>query len=185
MFSDYAEFDDVAAWIEFIKRKIAQMFNDIGALEPIAIIVPTVHPDTGERMDVPAMFIVPYEGEVTEMGKSGFAELVRALFKDVKAVAVAFAGEAWAVERELKNGDAEEQNKMVNELTGRVADHPEKIEVVILTVEHRLMAPKCYMSNILRSEERAVVAGWSDKSDLLTHSGGRFANFLEQNHALA
>lgn len=137
-----------------------QIFNDRGQIYPLWII----EPKAGD------LILVPTAWE-NDRDKDFAVEAIKDLLKVCEAKRYAFVTEAWIVDVRNKH-----EIPKSHQLGGSLANHPDRREVVMVTVEdrHQSMTRMFY---ILRPEHGKPVLSAAEDMDG-DKSEGRFVNLL-------
>lgn len=164
--------------LEFVRSMMDLMrdnFNRDGSLTPVVMILAMRDPKTGERLVDPASVIIALATELTEDFKNSMARNIRRSCRELEAVGVLFASEAWAVACDAKSGSTEEFHKTWR---GRYGDHPDRREVIHVNFEHREIGPKTWEADITRESGKDPRAEEFKEMDAI-QTTGRLTSFLD------
>lgn len=134
---------------------------------PVAFLFATFNPET--RKDEDCIFPVIPDGAFDERGKAIFAASLRLIAHASKATGVIFITEMWA----LPKATSEDVKKWA----GRIHQHPERVEVLYMSIEHTRFGEKSWTAEIKRlQDEKPLLQPWVEQT--WTKSAGRFTHLL-------
>jgi hypothetical protein len=171
--------DDAVAFAKTQKDFAADFLKEVGELRPMVALLVTRDPRTRADLDRPMLLPIAYGGgartyEEECKAKDMFADFVRKMARELGAVGAAFMSEVWMA-RPRKNESVDDVYK---DLPRGLEDHPERVEAVIITVEHRALEGRqtTYIGRIERNgaDEPKVL----DYEEMPGCFEGRFANLL-------
>lgn len=165
--------DGAERWVSWVLKRVAQNLERDGTLKPIAFLIITRNPQTGEVGEPDVVMVVPQHFE-DEKDKDAFADVLHTVARRGAAIGYLFASEAW-----VAVGEANETIEDVFKY-GSLEKHPKSREVVVVGVEHQALGKRMYMGNILRLKKRVRLAGWQTMDHRFE---GRFAGMIEVDEA--
>ena len=149
---------------KFILNMTREMFDHFKYLAPVAHVLVTKHPETGEPMDKPGITTLLSTGFSNEQEKDNWAESIRVFCKKYDAIAIAIVNEAWAVEQQ-------KDEKYI-----QPSKHPNRIEIVSVVFETSRFGSTMCCANITRNGDDVRLEEFS--KPLQSNIGGRFSGFL-------
>jgi hypothetical protein len=168
-----------------LKASARARFFDTGEHRPIAYLFCTKHPETGEQMK--AVSVMPNLGTFDEEGKQQFNSIMKVLALGAGAEAILFISEVWMVHSEGKS--REEAEALMREYAGRLGEHPDRIEQLMITLDHRKFGNLMWTAQILRDDvakDKPRLGPWKGTDEWPRAEGskgkmqfeGRFINLL-------
>ena len=154
---------DCATWY---RRRCTIAFNRFGEHRPMAVLFTTKNPNNGDCHKATTM--VPVLGDFSEPAKESFSKLLKVIALAGGASAILFVSEVWMVQ----NNDArskEEAEELMQKWAGRLGEHPDRKELLMMTVEHRRFGSLLFTAPIIRSEnkdEKPKLGPWQDEEQL-------------------
>lgn len=170
--------EEAETWVANVQASVAQTFKKWGGMNPVAFIITELDPRTGEKADTPNLCVIPFEGEFDEKNRKAFASLLHEMADSLQANGVAFASEAWMAN--VQGATLAESEENTKKWAGNLAEHPEKVEVVVLIVEHRLLGNRSYIGRVLRGEKTATITSWVEQNEKFGPPEGSFTHFLKE-----
>ncbi len=176
-----------AAWLTEESQRIAvHAFKAHGELRrPFALVLARRNPTTRLSFPRPRSLLLWLDPNLcgTQKDKDALAAGLRKTLVRTEAFALALAFESWLL-RASRGPQDENFKQVLKEWTGRIREHPDRTEVVSLSVEHPALAPAGYamhMGHILRDHVgRPTLSGWENWGD--GEGGmGRFMRMLEED----
>ena len=156
--------------VETLLGLIRQNFEEYGYLTPVIFVVP------GLELGVPFCILDASKFMTGEAGKDALAEVTRTFCAEVKAVSAILATEVWTLPPGHPASLSHEAMAAEYERYGGLANHPDRVEAVSVSVESR--SGCClYMAKISRAEDRPGLGEW-EKLEGNERSSGRFVGFL-------
>ena len=129
---------DTAAWF---REKARASFLEHGSHIPMSFLFVTKAPD-GTPQKATAM--VPVIGGFDDDAKEAYSQVLRMMAHSMKAVGIIFITEVWMLRTEGQTeGDA-------RKFAGRISEHPDRQEYLMLTCEHPRFGCQCWFAPILR-----------------------------------
>ena len=147
------------------------MFKELGEIRPVAHVAMRVNPETGEKFEKPGIITALCPSLESEREKDMWVAAIRDLCSRSNAVAVVVANEAWMVAAERDEVDDNGHMKV------RPVDHPNRIEVVTMMVEHASFGSEMWTARIIRDGDEAHLGEFSKGPGDIR---GRFTQFIPQ-----
>ncbi|MCP4242362.1 MAG: hypothetical protein GY772_17545 [bacterium] len=170
------------SFVDEAKRVARRLYEDQGHLDMLGACVATQNPEGGFLDEEVVMVILPETPE--ELEKEVFAEQLRALAGACAATMVALVAEAWTVRLPVGPTAAREALEK-GDLGIAPSEHPDREEVVMITVEGR-DGVTLHFAPVIRDASRDPRLGdWGEDEDptALVDTGGRFTRLLPCHHA--
>jgi hypothetical protein len=152
----------------------SNIFQKDGSLYPVAHLAIRINPETDEKLDEPGILTMICSSMRDEREKETWVLAIRQLCTKTDAVAVVVVNEAWMVKAEANEID-EKGNMRV-----RPIDHPRRIEVVSMMVEHAKFGCEIWSAEIIRDGDKATLGEFSKSDDGPLSVRGRFTQFIPQ-----
>ncbi len=167
-----------AAWLpRHAKAWATRFMADGGEVRPMAILLCKRNPNTGLSFAKPQPIPVAVANMDGEEAKEATVRTIRKLAAKGRAFGVAWMTESWG----LKWKPSKEENEAVFEdyrrnWVGRLSEHPDRIELVTVTWQHRAVGSSGSSAEIIRDAGAPPRLGpWSPDA---TDCEGRFVDFL-------
>lgn len=143
-----------------------------GGLVPVAFLFGMVDPQSGQALPEVSMQIIALAGEMSEGAKDDFSEALRSRCRESQAVGVAFVCEAWSLDI-----SASQKDETATALrTGRLSGHPDRKEIVIISLENR-EGKVTWVASVLRApDDQPTLGEWVEAP--LQAGAGRFVGLL-------
>lgn len=122
-------------------------FGISGQVEALSLIVMNRVPTTGERLAEPEIALFPMQQLIQQYGKAAAPAAQRRICELCDAAAHIFVFEAWRVTLD--------QDKQFDDMSMGISNHPDRVEVVSILLEHRDGTIMNWEMVIERSGEKA------------------------------
>lgn len=163
-------------WLRGLFPLFKQNLEKYGQLRPVAFILMTVNPLTGDKFRTPEVTVFPMQmGDNRE--KNAISEVLTRVVMASKAMGIAFISESWTAPFKTQ----EEVNRWV----GNIANHPERKECVYVSFEHKAFPRKVrsFQANISRNKLKQPTLGeFEEHLGLKVKPQGRFCGFLDHEN---
>jgi hypothetical protein len=144
-----------------------QNFVTHGYVSPIALVHARRHPDTGEPLNPPRLMVI----NLTNVpDKDTLAEALRELLKKTNATAVALINEAWEIAK-FRPGEKPQ------DWVGRVKDHPNAKEIVLINFETRDGHILIVQARIVEKKGKRVLDPFKEQE--MNQGSGRFVGLFD------
>jgi hypothetical protein len=166
------------SYLDDLFRITSEIFEKEGELHPVAHLAIRMDPESGKQLDRPGIMTVMCPSLENDRAKDMWVHAIRQLCAEHHAVAAVVVNEAWMVQADPSEVDENGQMKV------RPADHPKRIEVVTMMVEHAKFGTEIWSARILRDGDNASLGkfskGFDDSNVNPTGISGRFTQFIPQ-----
>lgn len=168
--------EEIDAWAEEMRQAARENFERDGRHRAVTLVLATVDPRTQTPCEIPMMIPVIAD-DFDNRTKGPYAQFVRALCKDSKALAVIFVSEVWMTP--LKS---EAEIERVRKLE-TIEHEPDRTEKLMITYERKGHAySHVWMAEITRVNEKPVLAEYVElTADPNYRTKGRFVDMLERS----
>lgn len=176
-----------------VKMKMLVIENDNRSiLNTAQSLVDFVWPKSKELIlkdgyHIPTVFVVKDDAlnilDASEMlgsdrGKDALGEILRDIAKEEDVISIGFVTEGWA----LKGLKEETDIKEVYKEYGSLSEHPDKIEILHLTVEMRNNTAKMCTVELERNEDDEIVKLNNEVCEDISELGGRLTGVFPAVH---
>lgn len=148
------------------------IFTAMGEVRPMACLLITVNPKTGEKLDQIATMQVCMIDQTDSNAMNQLCENIRRISSTLGAVGVIMIAEVWSAKFETE----EEGMKWA----GRMQDHPDRKETVFVTLEHKTLGQMSWHAPILREEGKASLGEFENMET--TKFSGMATRMLASQH---
>jgi hypothetical protein len=155
----------------------AEIIGKSGEIMPTAHVICRIHPETKKRMDKPGIVTMVCPDMCSESGKDAWTSAIRKTASKLAACGVILINEAWMVMAE----------KDVDITKIRPSESPNRIEVVMVVLEHIAAGKEMWMANIIREENSPPCLtefkkSFSSKDEDHTGYAGRFTGLIPETN---
>lgn len=169
--------DEVLEEAKRVRDFLRDRFVKHGEVHAESWLYATRNPETGEIGK--SLIIMPNLGEFGPQKRDVFSAMIHKVGEMVAAQGVIFASEIWALDPSyLRTLDPDKAHAEVKKWTGRLEQHPNRVEQVFMNLEHHEIAgTMAWLATITRDAAGKPTLGEWDEQ-LWQHGTGRFINML-------
>lgn len=138
--------EDFDSYLVGLRDTAVEQFKRHKALESMAFVCCSRHPQTGEKGTGVLVVPLTYQNDAE---KDSVIGLIRDAVVRFQCFAVVTLVEAWAAPADRA-------------VTGRISERADRREMVMLRAEHRDFGVKAFMAYIVRNGEEATLTDWKE-----------------------
>ncbi len=169
-----------AWWPEHVKHWARKFFADNGIVRPMALLLCKRNPKTGLSFPKPMPVPIGIANMSTEDAKQAASDAVRKAAAKGRAFGAAFLSESWMLRASLAGGRKAEEayREYMRSWRGRLEEHPDRLEVVTITWQHRAGGGSIWLAEIIREPGmKPFLADWMPQY-AGSQAAGRFFDLL-------
>lgn len=180
--------EEAAAWFpEHLKHVAREMFEKVGEVRPLALLLCRRDPKTGLSYAKPRVVPMLIVDMSDDEAKSATAAAIRKAAQRGRAIRVGMMTEAWTLGMK-KSATEAEFNDFIDDYkrnwAGRMDEHPDRIEIVNVSWQHRAIGTGMTYAEIIRTPgQRPHLAAWLDMPGGGLGAEGRFVEFMSAEDA--
>jgi hypothetical protein len=165
--------EEIFAALDNVRMRASDYFKEHGNHPPLSMIYATRVPMSGQPGK--SLVMVPPIVDFDEAGKRLYANMIRACAAAGAAVGIIFISETWHV-----SVDFGDEKRLREEYKGRLHEHPDRGERLMITCEHSRFGTRTWFAEITRNKAGKPSLGEWQMIPLRAKQQGQFLHLLPQ-----